>query len=1074
MASVTPFDLQIRLLGDFRVMSGGKALTGLNAPRLQSLLAYLLLHRGAPQHRQHLAFLFWPDSTEAQARTNLRKVLLLLRQALPDADRYLVLEGQSVCWSADAPIALDVADFERELASARRAPDEQAELASLERAASRYGGALLPGCYDDWVQPERERLAASHAAILARLRRILEARREYETAARYARTTLTEDPLNELAYRDLMRLLALSGNRAAALHVYHTCVTTLRRELDVEPDEETRELYEGLMRDPDAARVPVAARGALPLVGRSAEWAQLQEAWRTAAGGSARLVLLAGEAGIGKTRLADELYDWVVRLGGFAARARCGPADTRVAYAPIAAWLKSDAIRRSLSTLDDVWLGELARLLPELLAARPAIPQPRPMTEGWQRRGFFEALARGVRASSGPLLLLLDDLHWCDPDTLDWLGYLLQSEFGSRLCLVGTIRTEEAPGLHYLSSLRDVAARDSRLLFIELGPLTSAETAAVADHAAGYALPAAQAQQLYALSEGNPLFVIEAVRSLLESERTGQRAAGDDVPALSSATIQAVIARRLSLLSSPARELAGLASVFGRSFAFTDLQAAAHADEEVLLAAIDELWQRRIIRERAAGERTDDYEFTHDRIREAAYAGLGAARRQVLHRKAADALVASHSSSPDAVAARIATHYEQAGCNAQAVSYYRRAAETAERLYAHHDAASHLRRGLALLAEHDPTAARLWERLGDVLHFTAQYADAEAAYRRGLEPAAEWSERARLRRKIGNSLRDRREYPEADEAYRAAGRALEQAGPPEPGDPALEGWWQEWIQVRFEQVQLEYWLGRPDASLDLLLAMREQVEAHGLTAQRAHFRMQLLGMSLRRQRFAPSAETEGYLAAAETIAIELDQEPAQAALLFQLGFYSLWHGTLNRAEPLMLAGLRLAEHTGDASLRARCLTYLAVLYRRLGAEAEVQRYAALALEAAAAAGMPEYVATARANQAWLAWRRGDVARAEANGLAALELWRQLPAGHGSAVFQWTALWPLAGSALRAGDVARAVEYARALLEPPQQRLPDELAAPLEEAIHAYERNDPFEARQFMARAAASAIASNLF
>jgi tetratricopeptide (TPR) repeat protein len=805
----------------------------------------------------------------------------------------------------------------------------------------------------------------------------------------------------------------------------------------------------------------------------------MQTAWHAVVDGGTRLVLLSGEAGIGKTRLADELCDWVAGQGCPAVRARCGPPGNAVAYAPVAAWLRADAIRKSLPVLDDVWLSELTRLLPELAATRPGISPPRPMAEQWQRRIFFEALARAVRVGSGPLLLLLDDLQWCDSETLDWLGYLLQSEFSSRQCVVGIVRTEETPGRQSLSNLRDAAARDGRLVSFELGPLTPAETAAVADNTAGRPLPFAQAQRLYALSEGNPLFVVEAVRSLLESERTGQRTAGDDVPALSSATIQAVIARRLSLLSSPARELAGLASVFGRSFAFTDLQAAAHADEEVLLAAIDELWQRRIIRERAAGERTDDYEFTHDRIREAAYAGLGAARRQVLHRKAADALVASHSSSPDAVAARIATHYEQAGCNAQAVSYYRRAAETAERLYAHHDAASHLRRGLALLAEHDPTAARLWERLGDVLHFTAQYADAEAAYRRGLEPAAEWSERARLRRKIGNSLRDRREYPEADEAYRAAGRALEQAGPPEPGDPALEGWWQEWIQVRFEQVQLEYWLGRPDASLDLLLAMREQVEAHGLAAQRAHFRMQLLGMSLRRQRFAPSPETEGYLAAAETIAIELDQEPAQAALLFQLGFYSLWHGKLNRAEPLMLAGLRLAERTGDASLRARCLTYLAVLYRRQGIEDAVQRYTALALEAAEAAGMPEYVATARANQAWLAWRQapcrqGDMARVEANGLAALELWRQLPAGHGSAVFQWTALWPLAGSALRAGDVARAVEYARALLEPPQQRLSDDLAAPLEEAVRAYERDDPVEARQCMARAVASAIASNLF
>ena len=174
--------LHVQLLGDFRLVYGDTPVTDVTTGRLQSLLAYLLLHHGATQPRQHLAFLFWPDSTEAQARNNLRQALHQLRHALPDAEHYLYADTTTLWWRADAPFSLDVADFTRALATAddaARTADQAAMRRALEHAASLYQGDLLPSCYDDWLLPERERLHQQCQAALERLIGILEQQREY-------------------------------------------------------------------------------------------------------------------------------------------------------------------------------------------------------------------------------------------------------------------------------------------------------------------------------------------------------------------------------------------------------------------------------------------------------------------------------------------------------------------------------------------------------------------------------------------------------------------------------------------------------------------------------------------------------------------------------------------------------------------------------------------------------------------------------------------------------------------------------------------------------------------------------
>ncbi len=169
--------LHIRLLGDFSLIYDDRQVTSLNTLRLQSLLTYLVLHRDVPQQRQHLAFLFWPDTTEAQARNNLRQLLHQLRQALPSVKYFLSADTHMLHWHPVTPFHLDVAEFEQaltEAAAATRRNDQRALQAALEQADSLYRGELLPGCYDEWLLPERERLRQRHLQVLEQLLRLFE------------------------------------------------------------------------------------------------------------------------------------------------------------------------------------------------------------------------------------------------------------------------------------------------------------------------------------------------------------------------------------------------------------------------------------------------------------------------------------------------------------------------------------------------------------------------------------------------------------------------------------------------------------------------------------------------------------------------------------------------------------------------------------------------------------------------------------------------------------------------------------------------------------------------------------
>ena len=200
-----PQTLHVQLLGNFSMTYGDTPVASVNTARLQSLLAYLILHADTPQMRQHIAFLFWPDSGEAQARNNLRQALHALRLALPDHNTFLHADTNTLSWRPDAPFRLDVAEFAGALekaAALQQEPDTRRK--ALESALDLYHADLLPSCYDEWIAPEREQLRQQYLRALDQLIHLLEAQRDFAVAVGYAQRMVRDNPLSEDGYRRLM------------------------------------------------------------------------------------------------------------------------------------------------------------------------------------------------------------------------------------------------------------------------------------------------------------------------------------------------------------------------------------------------------------------------------------------------------------------------------------------------------------------------------------------------------------------------------------------------------------------------------------------------------------------------------------------------------------------------------------------------------------------------------------------------------------------------------------------------------------------------------------------------------
>ncbi|MCK5793910.1 MAG: tetratricopeptide repeat protein, partial [Anaerolineales bacterium] len=498
----------------------------------------------------------------------------------------------------------------------------------------------------------------------------------------------------------------------------------LEKELEMDPSPATFAVYQKVMERETQDQKParVSEKGSR-MVGRGSAWESLHQTWKETGKGTC-LALIMGEAGIGKTYLAEEFTRWARKEGITTMVSHSYPAEGELAYTPLTEFLRSEPIKTKLKSLEKTWLVELSRLIPELELDFPDLPRPEQLTENWQRQRMFEASTRAMLAGENNLVLLLDDLQWCDPETLDWLRYLLEYDTQTRILILASVRIEDLTPDNPLIKLFTDLERSDRITEILLDRLDFESTRSLAANLWGDPLEEMDAIQLFRETEGNPLFVAEMVRAgFLKGEPDKRR-----LPP----KVQAVIESRLNALSPTAREVAKIAAVVDRVFGFPLLLQAEGGEEEKLLEGLDELWGRRLIRD--VGE--EGYNFSHDKFREVIYQGLSPHRRKYYHHKVADALVIIHKNDLGEVASQLAIHYNQAGKADLAVDYYLLAGERARMLYARQNAIEYYRRAADLLGDQkDLRLIKIFQGWGDVLIKLTLYDESADAYQKMLTAA---------------------------------------------------------------------------------------------------------------------------------------------------------------------------------------------------------------------------------------------------------------------------------------------------------------------------------------------------
>ncbi len=449
--------LSIRLLGPLEVAVSGRPVT-VDTRKALAIVA-LVAAEGRPFARDELAAMFWPEADDEAARGALRRTLSSLRSAVGDTG--LVI-GRTQVALDPAASSVDLAELER-LASSVRPADLEAA-ASLARGPFLAGFALRDSpAFDDWHAARATRVERTVGTLLQRLADARLEAGDAEGAVEVARRRVELDPLDEIGQRRLIGLLAQAGDRAAAIHQYRELVALFDRELGVAPLRETTDLYDAIREGDQASAIVVspttppatvpgsqAATASVPLAGRATELGLIGSAWR-AASPDGRVVLIEGEAGIGKTRLAEAAAATIREAGGIVLGARAYPGETAIAYGPIAELIRVGLTTPGgparLATLDEAVRVEVGRLvdLPAPLRSTTAERASVPDDAGARVR-LLDAIARVISAlASGPVpgLVWVDDLHLADDPTREALAYLARRLTGRSLLLLLAWRRED-------------------------------------------------------------------------------------------------------------------------------------------------------------------------------------------------------------------------------------------------------------------------------------------------------------------------------------------------------------------------------------------------------------------------------------------------------------------------------------------------------------------------------------------------------------------------------------------------------------------------------------------------------
>jgi DNA-binding SARP family transcriptional activator len=705
--------LQVSLLGTPVVKHGEHTLT-FSTRKALALLAYLVTE-GGMHPRKTLSESFWPELDAEHGRAALRATLYELRKLLedshgPDERTHLLVERDTLGFSLDRSLILDLSLVESASKQVGRGieplegPARESLMTQLEQASHLVRGPFMAGFtlrdsqfFDDWTRQQREYLHLRVHQIFDVLSRLYERAGDEERATRAVSSWLCFDPLNEEAYRRLMRLRFSQGDRAGALRAYANGRAVLAEQLQVEPEPETVALAKRI-RHTAPVRAPQVPSRLLshaspgqppahlldgPFLGRTAEFGTLIESYQRAYAGRPQLVLLQGEAGIGKTRLATEFASWAQAQGADVLMGRALQTARQLPYQPLI-----DVLRRQLKqerATDDlgspVWLAELSRLLPELRDHYPELLNPS-TDETLGHNRLFEATARLVHilAARHPLVLWLDDMQWADTRTLDLLLYLAQSlaDDGAPVLLLLNLCTGAESCTDSQSTwLMALKRTGIPLTALELAAFSQEETQRFVQALAwaeqplpvdttsltergslnGEAPPSRDtllpfANWLYFQTRGQPLYLVETLKELLTrgiivptlpnngafelvllSRLLAQIPVGELIPS----SVRELIRSQLGRLTPTAWELLVAGATLGQGLIFERLIEVAQLDEQEGLRALEELLRNGLLCEGPCVEESqtvDGYAFPREMLREVVYQEAGTTRQRLVQRRA--------------------------------------------------------------------------------------------------------------------------------------------------------------------------------------------------------------------------------------------------------------------------------------------------------------------------------------------------------------------------------------------------------------------------------------------------------
>lgn len=718
-----------------------------------ALFFYLAVEK-EQQSRELLAELFWPESPPQKSYASLRNTLRRLQIALrpvsnSETTPILLVTRTTIGLNPEVNVYLDIDDVQKAYALATRnlsgrLPNAVSEdLDALLAAANCSKGEFLAGffledapAFDDWLTIQREVWQRRLSLVLDRLSEVQFAGGDFVGAIQSSAQWIALDPLNEAAYRRKMRAHFAAGERAKAMETYEVCRACLIRDLEIEPDPDTealadrirtgtskRQLRVQTLEQPSQAATSVEFLGSL-FAGRDHEVQILSQSYTRAVSGQPQLVVMTGEAGIGKTRLSNRFITWARAQNAEVLHGSAFESGSKFPFQPLAEALrgKFENEESLVKWQGENWLPFLYHLLPELKSKLTHLPSRDDQTTEGENYSLqlFEALVQLtlVLSRERPLVILLDDLQWADSATLDFLHYALrqwQDASNARILLLVNMRPEGLATLQTLPGGEEGsellqwltrAEREIKPVRLELGPLS--EDAAMEMVNAILSPPAVDfARELYAETHGHPFYMIETLKDLLERRvlRAKKQPQGgwsfavtgpydfggkDVIPG----TVYTVIRSRLNRLSPNAFSLLAAGAVLEQNITFEHISSVGNVQEDLALPALDELLSGRLYLEAGESESSGQYSIVNDMLRDVVYTEAGEARRRLYHHRALELLEREGESH-----AVLAHHALSAGLILEGFQHSVTAGQEALRLGAVNEAIFHLERASRLILE---------------------------------------------------------------------------------------------------------------------------------------------------------------------------------------------------------------------------------------------------------------------------------------------------------------------------------------------------------------------------------------